>query len=410
MDNLSHSVTGLAVGELISRSLPPEADDDSQRTRRRLLLVSCWAASNFPDLDLVLTPLLPAPLGYLLHHRGHTHTLLYALPQAMLLAALLWLLWPNARTLLARSAPARRGLLLAIGAGFLLHLSMDWLNSYGIHPFYPLDPRWFYGDMVFIIEPVFWIAFGVPLALMATRRISRLVLLGMLIGVPAIFTFSGHLHPVSTAVLVLLAAAAGVLQRRAGAAGRQGLLAALATALVFIGVQAWSSGAGKRAITAQLERRDPGTRVADVAMSAFPSNPLCWAFVAVEHQGAVFRVARGVASIAPGLMDARSCPAAFAERAAQRALSPAVAVVWEHERPLAELRGLQRQDCSVDAWLRFARAPVLNAGNATDARYGVDPDSNFSTIRHADFAGQPCPSGIPKWTHPRSDLLGINPG
>jgi sec-independent protein translocase protein TatC len=46
-------------------------------------------AGNFPDLDLVLTPLLPAPLGYLLHHRGHTHTVLYALPQMLLLAALM---------------------------------------------------------------------------------------------------------------------------------------------------------------------------------------------------------------------------------------------------------------------------------------------------------------------------------
>ena len=52
------------------------------------MLATCALAGNFPDLDLVLTPLLPAPLGYLLHHRGHTHTVLYAFPQAMLLAAL----------------------------------------------------------------------------------------------------------------------------------------------------------------------------------------------------------------------------------------------------------------------------------------------------------------------------------
>ena len=409
MDNLTHSLTGLAVGELISRSLPPEADDASQRTRRRMLLVSCWAASNFPDLDLVLTPLLPAPLGYLLHHRGHTHTLLYALPQALLLAALLWLLWPGVRKLLARSPHARLGLPLAIGAGFLLHMSMDWLNSYGIHPFYPVDPRWFYGDMVFIIEPVFWIVFGVPLALMATRRISQLVLLGMLIGLPAIFTFTGHLHPASTAMLLLLAVIAGVLQRRAGQAGRQGLLAALAIALVFIFMQALSSDAGKSAIVAQLQMRDPGTRVDDVAMSAFPSNPLCWAFVAAEHKEGNFRITRGVASIAPGVMDATACPAAFAERDAQRVLSPAVAVGWEHTRPLAELRGRQQRDCHFDAWLRFARMPALVAGNASDARYGVDPDSNFSTIRFGNFAGKPCPAGVPQWAHPRSDLLGINP-
>ncbi|WP_229507669.1 metal-dependent hydrolase [Massilia sp. Dwa41.01b] len=78
MDNLTHSLVGLALGELAHRVLPTEADPARASTRRRLLL-SCGAlASNFPDLDLVLTPLLPDPFGYLLHHRGHTHTLLYA--------------------------------------------------------------------------------------------------------------------------------------------------------------------------------------------------------------------------------------------------------------------------------------------------------------------------------------------
>lgn len=405
MDNLTHSVTGLAVGEFISRSLTPEPDEARQRMRRRLLLVSCWAASNFPDLDLVLTPLLPAPLGYLLHHRGHTHTLLYALPQAMLLAAMLWLLWPGARTLLAQSTHARRGLLLSLGAGFLLHMSMDYLNSYGLHPFYPFDPRWFYGDMVFIIEPLFWIAFGVPLAMTATRRISRTVLICMLIGVPLAFTVTGHLHAGSTVALVGLAAVLGIVQRRAGPAGRTGLVTAFATVAAFIGVQAVSSDAVKSTVSAQLQARDPGTRVMDVALSSFPSNPLCWAFVSVEHKGPSFRVSRGVASAAPSIVDAHSCPAAFAEPEAQRALSPAVAIVWDQQTPLAELRGRKQQDCYFDAWLRFARSPALNAGNATDVRFGDDPDSNFATIRYAAFAGKPCPAGVPAWGYPRADLL-----
>jgi inner membrane protein len=405
MDNLTHSLTGLAVGEIISRSLPVEPDEVHQRTRRKLLLVSCWAASNFPDLDLVLTPLLPAPLGYLLHHRGHTHTLLYALPQALLLAALLWLLWPGARRLLAASTHARRGLALAIGAGFLLHMLMDFMNSYGIHPFYPFDPRWFYGDAVFIVEPVFWIALGVPLAMMATRRVSRLTLLAMLIGAPLAFTVSGHLHPASTAALLLLGSVVGVAQKRARGTGRQGLFAAFGACLVFIAVQGFSSSGGKQLVAAGLRAADPATQVVDVAMSSFPSNPLCWSFVSVEHTGADFRLRRGVASIAPGVLPAAACPAAFAERPSQQALSPAVAVVWEHARPLAELRRRQKDSCHIDAWLRFARTPALNADHATDVRYGVEPGSNFSTIRYADFAKSPCPAGVPRWGHPRADLL-----
>src|SRR5690242_5591542 len=108
MDNITHSVVGLALGELVERSLPQEADPLRSRTRRKLLLFTCWAASNLPDLDLVLTPLAGRPLGYLLHHRGYTHTLLWALPQLLALLALVWLLWPAARGLLHASATARR--------------------------------------------------------------------------------------------------------------------------------------------------------------------------------------------------------------------------------------------------------------------------------------------------------------
>ncbi|HAT33298.1 MAG TPA: hypothetical protein DCW29_21365, partial [Janthinobacterium sp.] len=129
MDNFTHSVVGLGVGELLQRSLAPEADPLRQRTRGRLLLFSCWFASNMPDLDLLLKGLLPNPLGYLLLHRGHTHTVLFAIPQALLLAALIWLLWPGARALLKDSGRARAGLGAALCLGLGLHLGMDFLNS-----------------------------------------------------------------------------------------------------------------------------------------------------------------------------------------------------------------------------------------------------------------------------------------
>ena len=59
MDNITHSVIGLGVGELLHRSLPPEPHPPAQRTRRALFLFTAWFASNAPDLDLVLTRLLP---------------------------------------------------------------------------------------------------------------------------------------------------------------------------------------------------------------------------------------------------------------------------------------------------------------------------------------------------------------
>src|SRR5450830_2180671 len=101
MDNITHSVIGLATGELLHRSLPPEPQEPAQRTRRALFLFTAWFASNAPDLDLILTRLLPSPFGYMLHHRGHTHTLLLAVPQALLLLPLLCLLRSGARRLCA---------------------------------------------------------------------------------------------------------------------------------------------------------------------------------------------------------------------------------------------------------------------------------------------------------------------
>jgi inner membrane protein len=216
MDNLSHTVAGLLAGELLHRSLPAEADTDRHALRRSLMLATCALAGNFPDLDLVLTPLLPAPLGYLLHHRGHTHTLLYAFPQAMLLAALLYLLWPSARHLLRQSATARTGFGLALAVGFGLHLAMDYLNSYGLHPFHPFNSGWVYGDMIFILEPVFWVAFGIPMVMTLRQPALRWLLLLAAPLALAFFAWRGFLAWQSLAALLaigLLLAIAGARQQ-----------------------------------------------------------------------------------------------------------------------------------------------------------------------------------------------------
>jgi inner membrane protein len=81
------------------------------------------------------------------------------------------------RGALLKRQPATPGIGLGHGhrgSVFLLHMSMDFLNSYGIHPAVPVRiMRWFYGDMIFIVEPVFWVAFGVPLALAIPWKFLR---------------------------------------------------------------------------------------------------------------------------------------------------------------------------------------------------------------------------------------------
>jgi inner membrane protein len=38
----------------------------------------------------------------------------------------------------------------------LSHLLLDWTNNYGVRPFFPFNPRWYAGSIVFIAEPVLW--------------------------------------------------------------------------------------------------------------------------------------------------------------------------------------------------------------------------------------------------------------
>ncbi len=407
MDNLSHSLVGLAAGEFVHRSLPQEPDAEQNRVRRLLLLISCWLASNFPDLDLVLTPLLPEPLGYLLHHRGHTHTLFYAIPQALLLCGAIWLLWPAARRLLKQSSAARTGFALAVCVGFVLHLMMDSLNSYGIHPFHPFDSRWFYGDMVFIVEPLFWVAFGVPLIMTIQRIGMRVLLFALMTGAMLYFTTKEFLPWISFVLLLVLALVVGSIQRKAEARSNIAFLLAAIIGIGFIGVQAYASHRATQALVQHLNGKDPESRFLDAAMTSFPANPFCWTFVSIESKESAgsYRLRRGVLSLMPDTVPATECPARFAEATLPDRASPAIAFEFEQEAKLDTLRQLFDENCHFNAWMRFARTPLVLDGRASDMRFSSTPRGNFTTMEFGDFENRECPRYIPQWGYPRLDLL-----
>ena len=414
MDNITHSAIGLGVGELLHRSLPPEPQEAHQRTRRALLLFSAWFASNAPDLDLFLTRLMPRPFGYMLQHRGHTHTLLLALPQALLVLALLWLLWPGARRLLQTSQPARLGLALCLLLGFGLHMGMDFLNSYGLHPFYPFDNRWLFGDMVFIVEPLFWVLLGVPVIVALRSGLLKGLLLAGLAAALCFFAYKNYLAPVALAVLLALAAWMAVRQHRAGVRGRGALLLGFALSATFVGMQGAASAVGRARVEAALQRIDPGTRVWDVAMTAFPSHPLCWTYVSLDSKtdakADVYTLRRGTMSLLPASLAPAACPAGLAEPGdGGGQLAPGIAVSAQATGSLAALRALQSSNCHADAWLRFGRMPKLSGTTLTDVRFNPDMQDNFTTVRLEQFSGKPCPGHVPGWERPRADMLGLLP-
>src|SRR5262245_6263079 len=137
MDNLTHSLLGATLAHAF---LPREAT-----AARGAFLAIGVVAANLPDIDVAYTWITPEPLGDLLHHRGHTHTIGGFVVLALALAGIA-LLRPAIRAL---APPLRRRLALLGVVALASHLVADSWNSYGIHPFWPIDSGWIYGDSVF---------------------------------------------------------------------------------------------------------------------------------------------------------------------------------------------------------------------------------------------------------------------
>jgi inner membrane protein len=213
------------------------------------------------------------------------------------------------------------------------------------------------------------------------------------------FAWIGYLLWSALALLAALALALAWLHRRGP---RAGLAAGMAAALAFVTIQAGGAAAARGQFAAERS----GAAPLDLALTAYPANPLCWSFVAVERRGAVARLTGGVVSAAPALLPVTRCPAAV-QPAVQHSAADARAltVLWEHDSSLAVLRGQAASDCRFAAWLGFARMPALFDGAALDARFGIAPGANFSTLRYAAGAARPCPANLPRWGMPRADLL-----
>ncbi len=127
-------------------------------------------AANLPDVDIAVAAW--GDLAYLAHHRGITHSFLGLAVEAPLLAGAM-LLWDRGfrrrrRTELAPARFWRLTLVAIVGLGS--HLLLDYTNSYGVKPWLPFDASWYYGDLVFIVDPWLWLALGGALFVGSRRR------------------------------------------------------------------------------------------------------------------------------------------------------------------------------------------------------------------------------------------------
>ena len=73
-----------------------------------------------------------------------------------------------------------RGLLLASVIVTATHPLLDWTNNYGIRFFLPWSSKWFYGDLVFIVDPYMWLILGGASFLLSAKTKSGKVIWGAL--------------------------------------------------------------------------------------------------------------------------------------------------------------------------------------------------------------------------------------
>jgi inner membrane protein len=382
---------GAALAELALRDAPSRAE-------RRLFLATGVIASNFPDLDLLYTGVTPEPLGYLLHHRGHTHTIAGLIAQALIIAVVC-LATPLRGAI--RDAGHRRfqGL---VGASLAGHLILDSWNTYGVHVFWPIDARWSYGDAIFIFEPWLWLLLGTAAAANARSRLGGVAVAGVVAALCVALTATGIL-PVA-ALPGLIACGAGLAWWGSGRAPRPRAVVALAGSVIFVAGMFGLSAVARSRTRAMMGPHLRGA-VLDVVVNPNPGWPVCWAVIAIEKDERAddLVLRRGTLSLLPEWHPPGRCPSHRLERLLVAPSGGALAWSEELRQSVGLLRDLSRRDCWALAWLQFGRAPFIRDGTMADLRFeGVRGNFTAMAVTGEDRA---CPPAMTSWGMPRADVL-----
>lgn len=350
MDNACHTLCALALARL-------GLDRLAGRATTALVL-----AANLPDADTV-SALLGGKPGYLIFHRGITHSLAGLLLQAVLVAALLSR-WPRRDP--AAPRPRFAGLLLAAAAGAGSHLGLDALNSYGIRPWLPFHDRWLYFDVAFVIDPFLWTAFGVAAVLGGrSNRGGDLAWLLWTAAATTLLVLAGGRFAVPWPAPATLAVgmALALLVRRGRLPGprrRTGAAAGLALALAYLAaLLLLGQLAGERARAALAAAGLAPGQVEASSRMPRPAQPL------------VFEVMVATADATQPVTVDLWHGTAHIGRALPRGLDPAL---LERLRLTQEFR----------AWRVFARLPVVRPGAGDGAvRLG---DARFEAFGRDDWS------------------------
>lgn len=149
MEPVTHFLTGACLGRA------------GLNRKTAYATLAAVLAAEAADLDVVWG--FAGPVAELQHHRGITHTFVAVPVVAAVVTGAVWLLDRALRRRKRRegATPVRWGwIYLSALIASLSHILLDWTNNYGVRPFFPFNPRWYAGSIVFIAEPLLWVLLG----------------------------------------------------------------------------------------------------------------------------------------------------------------------------------------------------------------------------------------------------------
>ncbi|MBI2712626.1 MAG: hypothetical protein HYX41_07225, partial [Bdellovibrio sp.] len=164
----------------------------------------------------------------------------------------------------------------------MFHILMDYWNNYGVHPFSPFWNRWYYGDRIFIVEPLFWFCL-LPLVFQVARSAWwRALCLGLGVFMLGL-VWSGIFAPTIVSLAVTLFALLLVYFQKRFSLSPWVSITGVISILVLFGKYSHDSHSR---LENYLRAMAPQADVIQLSAGPAPSNPFCWQFSAltIENQ------------------------------------------------------------------------------------------------------------------------------
>lgn len=346
MDNLAHSLVGLVT-----------AKTGTGRSSAGTTAV-CVIAANAADGDIVMG-FFGGRASLLHYHRGITHSIAGTLVLGVLIPTLFWVGDRIIGRWRQREPRVRyRMLLLASLIAAATHPLLDWTNDYGVRLLLPWTNRWFYGDLVFIIDPVLWLVLGAAAFLLSSDTFAKKfgwLMLGLLVTLIVLRTTGGASqvgHPLIVRVVwltvmlgLITIRTLGIQLKRRAALVALTLIVAYWSGLAFARHRAQTEAIG---IARQIAANQ-GEQVIRQATLPTPVDPFRWQAV-VETNRAFYRFA--ISSLNGGVVIVANDTAN-----ADPGLIPGVRRFEKPSGREAMLISLAARDRQAQALLEFARFP-----------------------------------------------------